>query len=294
MSRRSLMKRRFPLLLTILIFGYAFLYGPILSLIVYSFNESRLVTVWGGFSTKWYGELLHNEQLLGAAWLSVKIAATTATGAVALGTLAAMALVRFRRFRGRSSLQLMVTAPLVMPDVIIGLSLLLLFVAMQETLGWPAGRGQTTITIAHTTFAMAYVTVIVQSRLAHMDQSLEEAALDLGARPVKVFFAITLPLIAPALMAGWLLAFTLSLDDLVVASFVSGPGATTLPMVVYSSVRLGVSPEINALATIIVLCVSIAVLIAGMLLYWQEKRAQREQDLLNATDPGESTSQTSR
>lgn len=285
MSRRSVMKRRFPLLLTILVFGYAFLYGPILSLIVYSFNESRLVTVWGGFSTKWYGELLRNEQLLGAAWLSVKIAATTATGAVMLGTLAAMALVRFKRFRGRGSLQLMVTAPLVMPDVIIGLSLLLLFVAMQQTLGWPAGRGQTTITIAHMTFAMAYVTVIVQSRLAHMDQSLEEAALDLGARPVKVFFAITLPLIAPALMAGWLLAFTLSLDDLVVASFVSGPGATTLPMVVYSSVRMGVSPEINALATIIVLFVSLAVLIAGVLLYLQEKRTQREQDLLGAAPP---------
>jgi len=287
MSRRSVMKRRFPLLLTILVFGYAFLYGPILSLIVYSFNESRLVTVWGGFSTKWYGELLRNEQLLGAAWLSVKIAATTATGAVVLGTLAAMALVRFKRFRGRGSLQLMVTAPLVMPDVIIGLSLLLLFVAMQQTLGWPAGRGQTTITIAHMTFAMAYVTVIVQSRLAHMDQSLEEAALDLGARPVKVFFAITLPLIAPALMAGWLLAFTLSLDDLVVASFVSGPGATTLPMVVYSSVRMGVSPEINALATIIVLFVSLAVLIAGVLLYLQEKRTQREQDLLGAAPPTE-------
>ncbi|MBV1787451.1 ABC transporter permease subunit [Marinobacterium sp. D7] len=273
------MKRRFPLLMTALMFGYAFLYGPILSLIVYSFNESRLVTVWAGFSTKWYGELLHNQQLLDAAWLSVKVAATTACGAVVLGTLAALALVRFRRFRGRGTLQVMVTAPLVMPEVIIGLSLLLLFVAMQDSIGWPDGRGQLTITLAHTTFAMAYVTVIVQSRLAHMDQSLEEAALDLGARPLKVFFTITLPLIAPALAAGWLLAFTLSLDDLVVASFVSGPGATTLPMVVYSSVRLGVSPEINALATIIVLLVSSAVAIAGVLLYRQEKRAQREQNL---------------
>jgi putrescine transport system permease protein len=186
--------------------------------------------------------------------------------------LAALALVRFRRFRGRGSLEVMVTAPLVMPEVIIGLSLLLLFVAMESVIGWPAGRGMTTIVIAHTTFAMAYVTVVVQSRLAHMDLSLEEAALDLGARPLKVFFSITLPIIAPSLIAGWLLAFTLSLDDLVVASFVSGPGATTLPMVVYSSVRLGVSPEINALATIIVGLVSIAVLITGVLLWRQDRR----------------------
>lgn len=266
------MKRHLPLLITILLFGYAFLYGPIVSLIVYSFNESRLVTVWGGFSTKWYGELLQNEALLGAAWLSVRIAALTATVAVVLGTLAALALVRFRRFRGRGSLEVMVTAPLVMPEVIIGLSLLLLFVAMENVIGWPAGRGMTTIVIAHTTFAMAYVTVVVQSRLAHMDLSLEEAALDLGARPLKVFFSITLPIIAPSLIAGWLLAFTLSLDDLVVASFVSGPGATTLPMVVYSSVRLGVSPEINALATIIVGLVSVAVLITGVLLWRQDRR----------------------
>lgn len=270
------MKQRMPLLITILLLGYAFLYGPIISLIVYSFNESRLVTVWGGFSTKWYGELLQNEALLGAAWLSVRIAALTATIAVVLGTLAALALVRFRRFRGRGSLEVMVTAPLVMPEVIIGLSLLLLFVAMESVIGWPAGRGMTTIVIAHTTFAMAYVTVVVQSRLAHMDLSLEEAALDLGARPLKVFFSITLPIIAPSLIAGWLLAFTLSLDDLVVASFVSGPGATTLPMVVYSSVRLGVSPEINALATIIVGLVSLTVLVVGWVLWKQEKRKQSE------------------
>lgn len=266
------MKQRMTLLITILLFGYAFLYGPIISLIVYSFNESRLVTVWGGFSTKWYGELMQNTQLLSAAWLSVRIAALTATIAVVLGTLAALALVRFRRFRGRGSLEVMVTAPLVMPEVIIGLSLLLLFVAMENVIGWPAGRGMTTIVIAHTTFALAYVTVVVQSRLAHMDLSLEEAALDLGARPLKVFFSITLPIIAPSLVAGWLLAFTLSLDDLVVASFVSGPGATTLPMVVYSSVRLGVSPEINALATIIVALVSLAVLVTGILLWRQNKR----------------------
>jgi len=266
------MNRRVLLLVSILLFGYAFLYIPIASLIVYSFNESRLVTVWGGFSTKWYGELLQNGPLLSAAWLSVRIAALTATFAVIMGTLAALALVRFRRFRGRGSLEVMVTAPLVMPEVIIGLSLLLLFVAMESLIGWPAGRGMTTIVIAHTTFAMAYVTVVVQSRLAHMDMSLEEAALDLGAKPLKVFFTITLPIIAPSLIAGWLLAFTLSLDDLVVASFVSGPGSTTLPMVVYSSVRLGVSPEINALATIIVGLVSLAVVIAGVILWRQEKR----------------------
>ncbi|NVK40026.1 MAG: ABC transporter permease subunit [Oceanospirillaceae bacterium] len=268
------MLKRSPLLMTVLLFGYAFLYGPILSLMVYSFNESRLVTVWGGFSTKWYFELLDNEQILGAAWLSVKIAAVNASLAVVLGTLAAMALVRYRRFRGRTTLETMVAAPMVMPDVIIGLSLLLLFVSMEDLIGWPEGRGQTTITLAHITFSMAYVTVVVRSRLAHMDKSLEEAALDLGARPMTVFFAITLPIIAPALVAGWLLAFTLSMDDLVIASFVSGPGATTLPMVVYSSVRLGVSPQINALATIIVVIVSLAVAIAGVLMYRQEKRQQ--------------------
>jgi len=266
------MWRKMPLLMTALMFGYAFLYGPIASLIVYSFNENRLVTVWSGFSTKWYAELLQNDQILGAAWLSVKIASVNASLAVILGTLAALALVRYKRFKGRQVMETMVTAPLVMPEVIIGLSLLLLFVAMERVLGWPEGRGQLTITIAHVTFSMAYVAVVVQSRLAHMDQSLEEAALDLGAKPRKVFFAITLPLITPALVAGWLLAFTLSMDDLVVASFVSGPGATTLPMVVYSSVRLGVSPQINALATIIVVTVSIAVAVAGILMYRKEKR----------------------
>ncbi|MBN2864526.1 MAG: ABC transporter permease subunit [Thiotrichales bacterium] len=269
-------KNRFPLLMTILVFGYAFLYGPILSLIIYSFNESRLVTVWGGWSTKWYGELLQNQAILDAAGLSLKIAAVSATFAMILGTLAALALVRFKRFKGRNVLGVMVAAPLVMPEVILGLSLLLLFVAMDDLLGWPSGRGQTTIILAHMTFAMAYVAVVVRSRIAHLDQSLEEAAMDLGAKPIKVFFTITLPIIAPALMAGWLLAFTLSLDDLVVASFVSGPGATTLPMMVYSSVRLGVSPQINALATLIVVFVGIAVAIAGYVMYRQEKIRQTE------------------
>jgi putrescine transport system permease protein len=257
------MKRRSWPLLSILAFGYAFLYVPILLLILYSFNESRLVTVWSGFSFKWYGELLHNRQLLDAAWLSVRIAAVNATIALVLGTLAANALVRHGRFRGRTGLELLLTAPLVMPDVIIGLSLLLLFVALQQTIGWPDGRGFSTITIAHITFSLAYVAVVVRSRLARMDSSLEEAAMDLGARPLTVYRRITLPLIAPALLSGWLLAFTLSLDDLVIASFVSGPGSTTLPMLIYSSVRMGVSPQINALATLVVALVALAVLIAG-------------------------------
>ncbi|WP_430460474.1 ABC transporter permease subunit [Thalassolituus sp. LLYu03] len=268
------MFKKYPVLFSLLLLGYAFLYLPILSLVVYSFNGSRLVTVWGGFSTKWYGELMNNSTLLDAAWLSVKIGSINATLAVILGTMAALALVRFRGSRGHKSLGVMVAAPLVMPEIIVGLSLLLLFVAMEQLIGWPSGRGQTTILLAHVTFSMAYVTVIVQSRLAHMDMSIEEAALDLGARPLKVFFKITLPMIAPALVAGWLLAFTLSMDDLVIASFVSGPGSTTLPMVVYSSVRLGVSPQINALATIIIAIVAVAVLIAGYSMYRQELKKQ--------------------
>ncbi|MBP9603451.1 MAG: ABC transporter permease subunit, partial [Chromatiaceae bacterium] len=228
---------------SLLAFGYAFLYVPVLLLVIYSFNASRLVTVWGGFSTHWYGELLRNTQILDAAWLSVRIAAVNATLAVVLGTLAAMALVRYGRFRGRGGFELLLTAPLVMPDVLIGLSLLLLFVAMQHGIGWPDGRGFTTIAIAHITFSMAYATVVIRARLAQMDRSLEEAALDLGARPLVVYLRITLPLIAPALLSAWLLAFTLSLDDLVIASFVAWPASTTLPMVVYSSVRLGVSPQ---------------------------------------------------
>jgi putrescine transport system permease protein len=266
-------KHRRPFLLfTLLAFGYAFLYIPIFSLIVYSFNVSRLVTVWGGFSTRWYGELLHNDQILSAAWLSLRIATMNATLSVVLGTLAAITLVRFGRFRGRTLFSTMVSAPLVMPDVILGLASLLLFVTMEHLIGWPAGRGVTTITLAHITFSAAYVTVVVQSRLTQFDISLEEAAMDLGARPWKVFLVITLPIIAPSLLAGWLLAFTLSLDDLVIASFVAGPGSTTLPMVVYSSVRLGVSPQINALATLIVAIVTFCILIAGWLTRRHEAR----------------------
>jgi putrescine transport system permease protein len=234
------------------------------------------VTVWAGFSTKWYGELLQNDQILRAAWVSVRIAVVNASVAVVLGTLAGFALARLGRFRGRMLMTGMVTAPLVMPEVITGLSLLLLFVAMQDMIGWPEGRGMTTITIAHITFSMAYVAVIVQSRLSSVDESLEEAALDLGARPVKVFLLITIPIIAPALISGWLLSFTMSLDDLVIASFVSGPGSSTLPMVVFSKVRLGVSPEINALATIIVLVVTVGIVAAGILMSRQEKARQRD------------------
>lgn len=277
------MSKRFPTFrISALVFGFAFLYIPILSLIVYSFNKSRLVTVWGGFSTEWYGKLFQNTQILNAAWLSLKIAAINATGAVILGTLAGLALARFGKFRGRTLFSGMTTAPLVMPEVITGLSLLLLFVAMEQVFGWPSGRGVTTITIAHMTLTMAYVTVIVQSRLSTLDDSLEEAAMDLGARPAKIFFLITLPIIAPALISGWLLAFTISLDDLVIASFVSGPGSSTLPMVIFSKVRLGVSPDINALATIMVLLVTIGVVIAGILIARQEKRRQRDMQLAAA------------
>ena len=265
--------------LSVLVFGFAFLYIPILSLIVYSFNKSRLVTVWGGFSTEWYARLFSNEQILGAAWLSLKIAAINATGAVILGTLAGLALARLGRFKGRTLLSGMTTAPLVMPDVITGLSLLLLFVAMEQLLGWPQGRGVTKITIAHMTLTLAYVTVIVQSRLSTLDDSLEEAAMDLGARPATIFFVITLPIIAPALLAGWLLSFTISLDDLVIASFVSGPGSSTLPMVIFSKVRLGVSPDINALATIMVALVTIGVVIAGILMTRREKRRRRDMQM---------------
>ncbi len=256
--------------------GFLFLYAPILVLMVYSFNESRLVTVWSGFSTKWYGELLHNEQILGAAWMSVRIAFVSATSALVFGTLASVAIVRFGRFRGKTLFTGMLTAPLVMPEVITGLSLLLLFVTLGQLLGWPQERGMLTIWIAHTTFNMAYVSVVVSARLREFDYRLEEAAMDLGAGRLAVFFRITLPIIAPALFSGWLLAFTLSLDDLVIASFVSGPGATTLPMVVFSSVRRGVSPEINALATILVGLVAAVSLLAWWLMRRRELQHLRD------------------
>ncbi len=264
------MRRRSRFLLTVLSFGYAFLYIPLISVVFYSFNKSSLATVWGGFSMRWYGELFRNEQVLEALGLSLQIAATSATFATILGTMAGLALVRFGRFRGRTLFSGMIVSPLVMPEVITGLSLLLLFVSLQQLIGWPGQRGFSTITIAHTTFAMAYVAVVVQSRLTAMDESLEEAAMDLGCKPMRVVFDITLPLIFPAMISGWLLAFTLSLDDLVIASFVSGPGATTLPMYIFSKVKLGVTPDINALASLIILIVSV-----GLLLSWAAIRKRR-------------------
>ena len=256
--------------------GFFFLYAPMISLIVYSFNESRLVTVWAGFSTKWYVVLFQDRQLMAAAWRCLQLAFVTATAATVLGTMAALVLVRFRRFRGRTAFTGMITAPLVMPEVITGLSLLLLFVAMGNTLGWPQQRGMLTIWFAHVTFTVAFVTVIISSRLGEMEVALEEAAMDLGANRVKTFFSITLPIISPALIAGGLLAFTLSLDDLVIASFVSGPSSTTLPMVVFSSVRLGVSPKINALASILIMLVSTGALIGWWLMWREERRRQRD------------------
>lgn len=261
-------RTRSRFVITALAFGYAFLYVPLASVIFYSFNDSRLATVWGGFSTRWYGELFRNDLVLDAAYLSLRIALFSATLATILGTMAGLALARFGTFRGRTLFSGMITSPLVMPEVITGLSLLLLFVSLQSLIGWPSQRGFSTITIAHTTFAMAYVTVIVRSRLTAMDLSLEEAAMDLGGRPLRVLFDITLPLIAPAMIAGWLLAFTLSLDDLVLASFVSGPGGTTLPMLIFSKIKLGVTPDINALATVIIVIVSSGVMIS----WWASRR----------------------
>ena len=256
-----------------LVIGFGFLYIPMLILVIYSFNASRLVTVWAGFSTKWYVELFQDQQLLDAAWMSLKIAFLTACMSLVMGMLASLALVRLGRFHGKMSFAGMITAPLVMPEVITGLSLLLLFVAMEKSFGWPGGRGMLTIWIAHVTFSTAFVTVILSSRLKEIDRSLEEAGMDLGASPLKVFFVITIPIITPALLAAWLLAFTLSLDDLVIASFVSGPGSTTLPMKVFSSVRLGISPKINALASIIIALVSLGVLTAGWIVRgWERKK----------------------
>ena len=269
---------------TMLAFGFAFLYVPILSMIFFSFNYSKLVTVWDAARSptlKWYGLLFQNDQIMGAAWLSIKIATLNACISVVLGTLAGLVLARFGRFRGRTLLAAMTTAPLVMPEVITGLAMLLLFVAMEQLIGWPAGRGVTTITIAHVTFSMAYVTVVIQSRLANFDDSLEEAAMDLGARPAKVFWRITLPLIMPAIISGWLLAFTLSWDDVVISQFVAGPSSTTLPMVIFSKVRLGVSPDVNALATIMVLIVATGVVCSALFMQRQEKQRQREMQLAN-------------
>jgi putrescine transport system permease protein len=249
--------KRFGFSKLILVLGLIFIYAPMLILVIYSFNASRLVTVWGGWSVQWYVGLLDNDQLMGAVMRSLEIACYTAVAAVALGTMAAFVLTRISRFKGRTMFGGLVTAPLVMPEVITGLSLLLLFVAMAQVIGWPQERGIATIWIAHTTFCASYVAVVVSSRLRELDLSIEEAAMDLGARPWKVFFLITIPMIAPSLAAGGMMSFALSLDDLVLASFVSGPGSTTLPMEVFSAVRLGVKPEINAVASLILLAVSL-------------------------------------
>ncbi|MFN4142310.1 ABC transporter permease subunit [Aestuariivirga sp.] len=270
------MNRRPVFLISCLCFGFAFFYIPILSLILFSFNKSRLATVWGGFSTQWYGKLLSNDQVIKAAVLSLKIALTSATFATILGTMAGIALARFHRFRGRAGFSGLVTAPLVMPEVITGISSLMLFIYMAEWIGWPAGRGFTTITIAHITFSMAYVTIVVQSRLASMDVALEEAAMDLGARPWRVLTDVTLPVISPAILSGWLLAFTISLDDVVISNFTSGPGSTTLPILIWSKVKLGVTPDINALATVIIMVVGLGVFLAAMVLHRAEARRERD------------------
>jgi putrescine transport system permease protein len=270
------MKRSSTFLLTILCFGFAFLYVPILSMIFFSFNRSRLATVWGGFSTQWYGKLFANQQVLNAAILSLEIALVSATIATILGTMAGLTLARFRGFRGRAAFSGLVTAPLIMPEVITGISSLMMFIWMAEWIGWPGKRGFTTVTIAHITFSMTYVATIVQARLSSMDMSVEEAAMDLGSKPWQVLKDVTLPIIAPAIVSGWLLAFTISLDDVVITAFTTGPGSTTLPLLIWSKVKLGVTPDINALATIIVLVVATGVLAAALLMNRADNRRERD------------------
>jgi putrescine transport system permease protein len=267
-SRRINRMTRFNI--TALVLGLAFLYLPIVILVIYSFNDSRLVTVWGGWSLRWYYEFFNDRAMLDAAWMSLRVAAVSATIATVLGTLAAVALTRGERFKGRMLFSGMLYAPLVMPEVISGLSLLLLFV------GLDAGRGFWTVTIAHTTLTMCFVTVVVQSRLGAIDRSLEEAAMDLGSPPLRTFLTVTLPLIWPAVASAWILAFTLSLDDFVIASFTTGPGATTLPMKIYSQVRLGVTPEINAICTILIAIVAVGVICASIVT--KRREVQRERD----------------
>ena len=278
------MMRRFGFAKLMLWLGLLFIYLPMVIMVIYSFNASKLVTVWGGWSLKWYFGLLDNKQLIGSVFRSLEIAFYTAIAAVALGTVAAFVLTRIPHFRGRTLFGGMVTAPLVMPEVITGLSLLLLFVAMAQLVGWPAERGMLTIWIAHTTFCTAYVAIVVSARLRELDLSIEEAAMDLGAKPWKVFFLITIPMIAPSLAAGGMMSFALSLDDLVLASFVSGPGATTLPMEVFSAVRLGVKPEINAVASLILLAVSFATFLVWFFAHRaEEKRKKALQQAMDET-----------
>ncbi len=273
------MKRSNTFLLTMLGFGFAFFYVPILSMIVYSFNASRLATVWGGFSTKWYGTLLSNAQVGKALTLSLEIALLSSTIATILGTMAGIALARFTKFRGRTLFSGLVTAPLIMPEVITGISSLIFFILMAQYVGWPSSRGFTTVTLAHITFSMVFVTTIVQSRMLSADRAIEEAAMDLGARPWQVLRDVTLPVIAPAILSGWLLAFTISMDDVVITNFTTGPGTTTLPILIWSKVKLGVTPDINALATLIVLTVGLCVLAAGVMMNGAERRAERDRRL---------------
>lgn len=273
------MRRLSPFLIVALAGGFVFLYLPILSMAVYSFNDSRLATVWGGFSTRWYVSLASNRQILGAAALSLKIALVSATVATVLGTMAGFALARFRRFRGRTLFAGLVTAPLVMPEVITGISLLMLFILLAEATGWPGQRGFATVTLAHITFSMVFVTTVVQARLSQADRAIEEAAMDLGSRPWQVLWDVTLPTAFPAILSGWLLAFTISLDDVVITSFTTGPGSTTLPLVIWSKVKLGVTPDVNALATITVVVVGIGVALAGWILARAERRRLRDERL---------------
>ena len=257
--------------------GLAFFYVPMIMLIIYSFNYSKLVPVWGGWSLRWYKVLFNSQEVGNAVVLSLQIALVNATFATLLGTLAGIAMVRFGRFKGRALFGGMLVAPLVMPEVITGLSLLVLFIILKQSIGWPVDRGFSTITIAHITFSLAYVAVIIQARLTGIGQTLEEAASDLGAKPFKVLTAITIPQLAPGMISGWLLAFTLSLDDLVIASFVTGPGATTLPILIFSRIRLGLRPDINALATIIILFVAVCVAIAALIMFHQQRRQELDQ-----------------
>ncbi|MBE6447297.1 MAG: ABC transporter permease subunit [Alphaproteobacteria bacterium] len=264
---------RIPWTKIFLFLGYMFLYIPLLCIVIYSFNESRYLNTWLGFSLRWYKELISNQIILQATWTSLKVAAVSATVSVVLGTMAAIVFTRFSRFRGKSLFVGSVTAPLVMPEVILGLALLMLFVGLEKIIGWPNGCGTMTVIIAHITLTLSYVTMVVQSRLQDLDKSIEEAALDLGASPLKVFFVITLPMIAPSIVLGWLLAFALSLDDVVIASFVAGPGSTTLPMIIFSSLRFGISPEVNALATILMTALSIGVVATAIVIY--KKKIQK-------------------
>lgn len=278
------MTRRPTFLLSVLAFGFAFFYVPILSMIVYSFNASRLATVWGGFSTKWYTALWKNTQVIDALVLSLKIAVVSATIATILGTMAGIAIVRMGKFRGRTLFSGLVTAPLIMPEVITGVSSLIFFLLLAQWIGWPAQRGFSTITLAHITFSMVFVTTIVQARLLQFDRAIEEAAMDLGSRPWQVLFDITLPVISPAILSGWLLAFTISLDDVVITSFTTGPGSTTLPLLIWSKVKLGVTPDINALATLMVVAVGVGVVIAGIVMNRAEARRKADERLAYRTN----------